>query len=75
MKHETSKTTTPRLLGPSSDHRTQRWEVECPACGKLFVPMTTRLATQELDCPKAKCGAGMLARYNDEPPTVSLLPQ
>lgn len=68
--------TTPRVLGFSSDNRTQKWRVVCPACGHEFTPPTTMLSTQTFDCARKRCGARLLARYNDEPPTVSLrLPQ
>lgn len=64
--------TTPRVRGFSSDNRTQRWDVVCPACGKAFTPVTTMLSTQTFECPARRCGVSLLARYNDEPPTVSL---
>jgi peptide subunit release factor 1 (eRF1) len=63
-----------RLLGLSSDHRTNRWEITCPKCGNAFSPQTTRLSTQWMECPKRKCGAEMEADYNAEPPKVHLLP-
>lgn len=62
--------TTPRLLGLSCDGRAQRWMVECPCCKKKFEPRTTRLARQEIDCPK--CGKVLFADYNAEPPTVTV---
>jgi phage terminase large subunit GpA-like protein len=65
--------TTPRVIGLSRDNRTQRWLVTCPRCGHVFEPQTTRLSWQDMDCPKTKCGARMMADYNAEPPTVKLV--
>lgn len=67
--------TVARFIGASSDGRTNRWQVTCPACGNQFSPQTTRMSTQELDCPKNKCGASMAAYYNEEPAVVRLLPK
>lgn len=58
--------TIPRLLGRSHDWRTNRWSVKCPKCGHEFEPMTTLFATQRLSCPKPKCGAEMVAHYNED---------
>lgn len=65
--------TIPRVIGLSSDNRTQRWLITCPKCGNEFTPQTTLLAQQEMDCSKAKCGARLFADYNAEPPVVSLI--
>ena len=66
VEGDVMRSTKPRCLGPSSDHRTNAWEVECPKCGRKFKPYTTRFAHQGLDCPRSKCGAQMLADYNNE---------
>lgn len=68
-----SNSTIARRIGSSHDARTNRWRVTCPACGHAFEPQTTRLATQHLRCPKPKCNAEMVADYNAEPPTVTML--
>jgi hypothetical protein len=67
------QSTTPRRLGWSHDYRTNRWSVECPACGKTFEPQTTMLAHQHLTCPARKCGVELSADYNAEPPTVTVV--
>lgn len=64
--------TTPRVLGLSRDQRTQRWQVQCPACGNVFVPETTMCSTQSMTCTKAKCGVELHANYNAEPPVVTV---
>jgi hypothetical protein len=69
-----SNSTIARCIGSSYDGRTNKWRVTCPACMYAFEPQTTRLATQYLQCPKSKCNAEMVANYNAEPPTVTLLP-
>lgn len=66
------KQTIAKCVGSSRDGRTNKWRVTCPSCAKEFIPQTTRLATQWLDCPNTKCKASMLANYNNEPPTVTL---
>jgi phage terminase large subunit GpA-like protein len=68
-----SASTVAKCIGSSHDGRTNRWRVTCPACGHAFEPLTTRLATQHLQCPKPKCNAGMFADYNAEPATVTLI--
>lgn len=67
------KSTTPRVLGLSTDGRTNRWQVSCPVCGKEFIPVTTRCSTQQLTCPNPRCRAELLANYNAEPPVVETL--
>jgi hypothetical protein len=52
---------TKRYLGPSSDGRTNKWELTCQ-CGKVFVPPTTMLARREEQCPK--CGRVRVIDYN-----------
>lgn len=59
-----SNTTAPIYLGHSSDLRTNRWRITCPACGKTFEPQTTMFAQQSLQCPAARCGKHMRADYN-----------
>ena len=65
------KSTIPYFKGISSDMRTGRWGITCPKCRCIFEPKTTMLSTQELTCPNRKCGAEMIARYNDE--TVNIV--
>lgn len=55
---------TKRLLGPSSDLRTNRWELTCP-CGKTWKPTTTRLARRHEQCPRCKHEEEV--DYNKEP--------
>lgn len=59
-----------RFLGPSRDHRTNRWEIACPVCGKKIIPPTTRLAAQLVSCEKSrKCrdnGTTIGINYNSE---------
>lgn len=62
-----------KYIGESADGRTNRWRIECPSCGKSFIPPVTRLAQHEFFCPGRKCLALLLADYNAEPPTVALL--
>lgn len=73
MTQMDKKKTKPDLLGRSYDGRTNRWRVTCPECGNKFEPKTQISAIQYLDCPKPKCNAAMVARYNDEPATVELI--
>jgi DNA-directed RNA polymerase subunit RPC12/RpoP len=61
-----------RIIGPSSDRRTNRWEITCLKCGKPFVPATTMFSKDLVECPRQSCGAQMLADYNAEPPTLKL---
>lgn len=61
-----AKTTKPIYRGHSSDWRTNRWSVICPACEKSFDPMTTMLRFQSLTCENKKCLKEMVADYNDE---------
>lgn len=68
-----SKSTAIRWVGSSRDQRTNRWSVTCPACERVFEPETTMRSTQIVQCPAPKCKAEMVARYNDNPPTVSVL--
>jgi hypothetical protein len=68
-----SKSTVLRHLGSSRDQRTNRWQVTCPACERAFEPQTTRLSTQIVQCPASKCKTEMVARYNDNPPTATIL--
>lgn len=58
--------TVPVCEGLSSDGRTNRWRIVCPKCGATFRPATTMFSVQTLTCPKAKCGASMVAKYNDD---------
>ena len=51
-------------IGPSSDRRTTRWRITCPACGKRFEPRTTLMRFQDMGCPK--CDATLIADYNSE---------
>lgn len=62
-----------QFIGLSSDQRTNRWRVTCPACGNVFEPQTTMSRYQGMICPKAKCGREMRVDYNAEPPTVTLV--
>jgi hypothetical protein len=65
--------TTPEYLGASSDKRTNRWSVTCPACTKSFEPPTTMLQFQELVCRNSKCSQAMVVDYNNR--VVSLAPE
>jgi DNA-directed RNA polymerase subunit RPC12/RpoP len=51
-------------LGPSSDHRTNRWRITCPACEKQFEPTTTMFSTHNVECPK--CSTRLLVDYNND---------
>ena len=51
-------------IGPSSDHRTNRWRITCPRCGHAFEPRTTMFASASLACEGRKCGAELLVDYN-----------
>lgn len=67
------KTTKPVYIGESQDGRANMWRVECPKCGKVFIPPTTRLNEQVIDCPRERmCGATLIANYNLE--SVKVLP-
>ncbi len=57
--------TVPRAIGLSSDRRTNKWRVTCPNCGKEFVPPTTMLRWQELQCENRKCLAELRADYTE----------
>jgi hypothetical protein len=70
MSTLSSLETTPKVIKLSSDGRTQVWKVICPVCGADFTPPTTMLSRQEIDCPKRKCLARLIADYNAEPPVV-----
>jgi rRNA maturation endonuclease Nob1 len=59
-------TTKPQILGLSSDLRTNRWRITCPACGKTFEPQTTMFNQQSLQCPSGRCGKQMVADYGRE---------
>jgi rRNA maturation endonuclease Nob1 len=59
-------TTKPQILGLSSDLRTNRWRIICPACGKAFEPQTTMFNHQSLQCPSGRCGKQMVADYDCE---------
>lgn len=72
MSRAAVKSTEPKRIGPSSDWRTSRWRITCPACGHQFVPLTTMLGFQSLTCPGRKCGKELGANYNAEPPIVIL---
>lgn len=61
-----SNTTVPIYLGLSSDYRTNRWSITCPACKKPFEPATTMFFQQSLQCPAARCGKFMRADYHAE---------
>ena len=65
-------TTTPKAIALSSDGRTNRWRIVCPACSHVFEPITTMGRYQGLNCPKQACNAGMVADYNAQPPIVKL---
>lgn len=58
--------TKPQYLGHSSDLRTNRWRVICPACSKTFEPATTMFAQQALQCPQGRCSKHMIADYNND---------
>jgi DNA-directed RNA polymerase subunit RPC12/RpoP len=62
--------TTPKYLGLSSDLRTNRWCIACPACGKTFEPQTTMFRQQGLQCPHARCGKQMIADYENDVVTL-----
>lgn len=62
----TIKSTKPMYRGPSSDHRTNRWSVTCPACGHVFDPPTTMKRYQSVACPAGKCGKEVWADFNDQ---------
>lgn len=68
-KVESPPETVPQYLGLSSDGRTNRWRVTCPACGYPEEPPTTLRACQALTCPA--CQAESVADYNV--PIVRLL--
>lgn len=53
-----------RYLGPSSDYRTSRWEVTCPACERTFKPPTTMFGSEVRSCEK--CGVDLLINYNSK---------
>lgn len=61
-----SEITVPVALGLSSDLRTNRWRVTCPACKKTFEPSTTMFRQQSLQCPHGRCGKHMVADYNED---------
>jgi hypothetical protein len=51
-----------RAVARSPDRRTNVWEIT-PDCGhKPFVPGTTLMASQHVECPK--CGRGWWVNYN-----------
>ena len=56
-----------RFLGPTSDQRSNLWEVTC-VCGIIFTPASTMYALQTVQCPR--CNVEMRCRYNDCPPTI-----
>lgn len=60
-----------RWLGHSSDHRTNRWEATCPACGRKWEPRTTMCAGTSCQCPK--CGVALLLEYNKTPAVAVIL--
>lgn len=64
-------TTKPQYLGPSSDLRTNRWRITCPACAKTFDPQTTMFRQQSLQCPHRRCGKQMIADYERELVTLN----
>lgn len=51
-------------LGLSSDHRTNRWRITCPACEKQFEPSTTMFSSHNITCPK--CSTLLLVDYNND---------
>lgn len=53
-------------LGLSSDHRTGRWRITCPECGKQFEPVTTMRNYQVVSCPIPKCSAELYIDYGRE---------
>lgn len=66
--------TVPVCIGRSSDGRTNRWRIICPACGAQFVPVTTMFAVQGLECSKPRCQARMTAYYNEDRVELDLVP-
>jgi hypothetical protein len=54
-------------IGLSTDERTNKWKIICD-CGKDFIPETTLLSRQIIECPK--CKTNFMAFYNDEPPKL-----
>lgn len=50
-----------RWAGHSSDWRANRWSITC-SCKKTFSPISTRLRTQDIQCPK--CGREFTLDYN-----------
>lgn len=52
-----------RLLGLSSDLRTNKWRFICKKCQKAFSPQTTMLAKQGITCPT--CREEELINYNE----------
>jgi DNA-directed RNA polymerase subunit RPC12/RpoP len=61
---------TKRYIGPSTDHRTNRWSLTCPKCQKVFVPTTTMMARRDESCPK--CDFRAVVNYNQDPPPEPL---
>lgn len=51
-----------RLLGASSDGRTNSWELTCPVCSKPWKPQTTMLSMVRETCPK--CSYCAVVDYN-----------
>lgn len=61
----TTKHFSVRLLGLSHDDRTNKWEATCRHCGKSYIPLTTMLAWQTLECPGRKCDTAETVNYNE----------
>lgn len=55
--------TVPEVIGTSSDGRTNKWRITCPACGCEFTPQSTMLRWQHMVCPRIKCSAELHADY------------
>ena len=64
---EKNAVATIRYIGPSHDYRTNRWEIICK-CRKVFEPLTTMYASQQITCPK--CNTLYFVDYNATPATI-----
>ena len=58
-----------RYEGPSRDHRTNTWRLECPRCGHTFVPRTVMSRYELVECPKGAnskkpCGYSQTIDYD-----------
>lgn len=52
-----------RCIGASPDRRTNKWQITCLKCNKEFIPPTTMLAKNTVECPK--CESTMIIDYNE----------